>query len=65
METIYQLLALIGAGLIIWILYRTIKGRPELFSRENLSKSFSTMGMLGIILIGFVALLVFILRHTS
>lgn len=64
METLYQILGLLGAGLIVWVLYRSIKGRPEQFSRENLSKSFSTMGVLGLLLIGFVALLVFILRHT-
>ncbi|MCC5014386.1 MULTISPECIES: hypothetical protein [Legionella] len=64
METLYQLLGLLAAGLIVWVLYRSIKGRPEQFSRENLSKSFSTMGLLGVLLIGFVALLVFILRHT-
>jgi hypothetical protein len=62
--TLYQILGLLGAGLIVWVLYRSIKGRPEQFSRENLSKSFSTMGILGLLLIGFVALLVFILRHT-
>lgn len=64
METVYQLLAVIGAGLIIWILYRTIKGRPEQFSRENLSKSFSTLGVLALILILFVAMLVMIVRST-
>lgn len=64
METLYQVLAIVGAGLIIWILYRTIKGRPEQFSRENLSKSFSTMGILALGLIVFVALLVMIVRYT-
>ncbi|WED42985.1 hypothetical protein [Legionella cardiaca] len=64
METFYQILGLIGAGLIIWILYRSIKGRPEQFSRENFSRSFSTMGVLALILIAFIALLVFMLRHT-
>lgn len=64
METLYQILGLIGAGLIVWILYRNIKGRPEQFSRENLSKSFSSMGFLAIILIAFIALLVLMLRHT-
>lgn len=64
METLYQILGLIGAGLIVWILYRSIKGRPEQFSRENLSKSFSTMGVLALILILFIAFLVFMLRHT-
>ena len=62
MESVYQLLGLLGAGLIIWVLYRNIKGRPDQFNRENLSKSFYSRGVLGIILIGFVALLVLLLR---
>lgn len=64
METLYQVLGLIGAALIIWVLYRAIKGQPQQFSRENLSKSFSSMGILALILIGFIALLVLMLRHT-
>lgn len=64
METLYQVLALVGAGLIVWLLYRTIKNRPDQFSRENLTKSFSSMGVLALMLIGFVALLVFIVNHT-
>ena len=64
MDSLYQILALIGAALIVWILYRNIKGRPEQFSRENLSKSFSTLGILALLLIGFVALLVMLLRST-
>jgi putative copper export protein len=64
METLYQVLGLLGAGLIVWVLYRNIKGRPEQFSRENLSKSFSAMGILAVILIAFIGLLVFMLRHT-
>lgn len=64
METLYQILGLIGAGLIVWFTYRSIKGRPELFNRENLTKSFGTMGILALILIAFVALLVLIVRNT-
>lgn len=64
METLYQILGLVGAGLIVWVLYRNIKGHPELFSRENLTKSFSSMGMLALILIVFIAALVFMLRNT-
>lgn len=64
METVYQILGLMGAGLIAWLLYRNIKGHPELFSRENLSKSFSSMGILALILIAFVALLIWIVRNT-
>ncbi len=64
MDTLYQVLGLVGAGLIVWLLYRTIKNRPDQFSRENLTKSFSSMGFLALILIGFVALLVFIVKNT-
>ncbi|MFA6302570.1 MAG: hypothetical protein WC627_05485 [Legionella sp.] len=62
MQTLYQILGILGAALIVFILYRSIKGRPEQFSKENLSKSFFTMGILGLILIAFVAMLVFLTR---
>ncbi len=58
METFYQILALIGAGLLIWITYRSIKGRPEQFSKENINKSFFSLGVLAVLLIMFVALLI-------
>ena len=64
METLYQILGLAGAGLIIWFLYRNIKNRPDVFSRENMSKSFFSMGVLAVFLIAFVALLIVILRMT-
>jgi hypothetical protein len=64
MESLYQVLALVGAALVIWILYRQIKSRPEQFSRDHLSKSFSTLGLLALLLIGFVAFLVMLLRAT-
>lgn len=63
METFYQILALIGAALIVWITYRSIKGRPDQFSREKMSKSFFSMGVLALILIVFVALLVLMVRQ--
>lgn len=64
METLYQVLGLIGAGLLVYFIYKTVKGQPEMFSKENLNKSFFTMGILGIGLIGFVALLVLMLRSS-
>lgn len=62
METLYQILGLLGAGLIIYFLYRTVKGRPELFSKENVSKSSYTMAILALFLIAFIGLLVLMLR---
>ncbi|WP_058534139.1 hypothetical protein [Legionella saoudiensis] len=64
MQTLYEILGLIGAGLILFLLYRSIKGNPDQFSRENLNNSFFTMGVLALVLIGFIAVLVFTLRHT-
>lgn len=62
METLYQILGLIGAGLIVYFVYRTIKGRPDMFSKENLSKSFFSMGILALILIAFVGFLILMAR---
>lgn len=64
METLYQILGLMGAGLVIYILYQFVKGKPELFSKDNMNKSFYTMGLLGVGLIGFIALLVLMLRSS-
>lgn len=62
METLYQILGLLGAGFIVWYLYRTVKGQPAQFNREKMSQSLMTMGVLALILIAFVAFLVFSLR---
>ncbi len=62
METLYQILGLVGAGLIVWVIYRSIKGQPQQFSRENLTKSFSSMGILALVLIVFVSLLVYLAK---
>ncbi|MFT3741751.1 MAG: hypothetical protein QM752_03630 [Gammaproteobacteria bacterium] len=56
------LLFFVGALLLIWLLFRQIKGNPQAFSRENASKSFYTFGILALILILFIALLVMLLR---
>lgn len=64
MQTFYEILGLLGAGMILFILYRFIKGNPGQFSKENLNKSFLTMGVLALLLIGFIAVMVFTLRHT-
>lgn len=64
MQTLYQILGLIGAGMIVWFLYKSIKGRPEQFSKQNMSNSLTTMGILALVLIVFVALLILLLRNT-
>ncbi|MCX7115653.1 MAG: hypothetical protein NTW08_07095 [Gammaproteobacteria bacterium] len=62
METLYQILAIAAAGLILWFLYHQIKSSPQVFSRENMSKSFTTLGILGVILIAFVTVLVWVAK---
>lgn len=64
METMYQILGFIGAGLILFYIYTTIKSRPEQFSKQNLNKSFFTMGVLAIGLIGFVGLLIILVSSS-
>jgi len=49
---------------IIWGIYRQIQANPELLSWQNVSKSFTTMGILALILIGGIAILVVLLKHT-
>ncbi len=47
---------------IVWRIYRVIKENPEVVSKENLTKSFASMGILALILIGFVMMLVMLLK---
>ena len=56
------LLFLLGALLMGWLLYRQIKGSPQAYSKENLSKSLYTLGILALLLICFIAFLVMLLR---
>ena len=62
METFYQLLGVIGAGLIVWLLYRTIKSKADVFNKAAMSKSFFTMGVLALGLIIFVCFLIVMVR---
>ncbi len=60
-----NIFALLGIILIIWVLYRVVRGRPEAFSAKNLNKSLRTMGILALILITFVAFCIFLLRTSA
>lgn len=62
MELLANVLLIAGAGFILWVLYKTIKHHPNSFSSVNLNKSFFTLGILALFLIGMIALLVWILR---
>lgn len=62
MNTLIQISVAILCLFIVWRIYKVIQGNPELLSKANLSKSFSTMGVLALILIGGVAILVMLLK---
>jgi len=57
------LLYLLLAGLMAWFAWRMIRNNPNLFSKENIGNSFSTMALLALGLIVFIALLVFLLKN--
>ncbi len=57
-------LYLISAALLIWLMVRMVRGNPQAFSKENLSKSFYTVGIITILLIGVIFLCVLLLRST-
>ncbi|HLB56073.1 MAG TPA: hypothetical protein VJK30_01900 [Coxiellaceae bacterium] len=63
MSSWYEILYLIGAAILIGFGYFFIKHNPGMFSKANIEKSFSSMGILTVILIAFVALLVYFLKH--
>ncbi len=63
MDTFIQIAVTVLCLFIVWRIYKVIKDNPELLSKENVSKSFTTMGVLALILIGFVALLVMMLKR--
>lgn len=64
MQTFYQILGILGAAMIVFVLFRMIKGNPQQFSKEHLNKSFLTMGVLAVGLIAFVTLLIWMVKHT-
>ena len=57
------ILLLAGAALAVWLCFRMIKGNRQAFSRENLQKSFSTVGLLTLMIIAVVALAVHFLKN--
>lgn len=58
-----KLLTALFAIFLLYGLVRIIKANPGSFSRDNLSKSFFTMGILAIILFGIIGTCIWFLRH--
>lgn len=55
-------LLLIGATLLLWFMIRTIRTNPQAFSKENLSKSFFTIGILALLIIAVIVVCIMLLR---
>jgi len=49
---------MLGLGAAGWLMYSSIKNKPELFSQENMLKTSKTLGVLALCLIGFIALVI-------
>jgi len=47
---------------LIWRLFAYCRANPGAFSKENLNRSFFTLGILALILIGFIAVLVWMVK---
>ena len=58
-----KLLFIILSIFVIWQLFAYLRLHPEAFSKENMSRSFFTMGILALLLIGFVAILVWLVKR--
>lgn len=58
------LLYLAGAALMLWAMIRMIRGNPQAFSKENLSRSFLTIGLLTLLILGIIFLCVIFLKST-
>ncbi len=62
MQTLWQIVLLLLTAFFTWKTYKALKGNPELFSKQNISKSLSTLGFLGLALIVLVAFMVMMVR---
>lgn len=59
-----NLFYIVIAGLVVWLIFHMVRHNPGSFTKENFSKSATLMGVLALALIGFIALLVVLLRHS-
>ncbi len=62
MTTMNSIVLVILSIVLLWVLYSSIKNKPEAFSAKNLNKSFFTMGVLAVILIIVIGLAVIMLK---
>lgn len=57
-----KLLFIILSIFVIWQLVGYLRAHPAAFSADKLNRSFFTLGILALVLIGFIAGLVFLVK---
>ena len=60
-----KLFFIVLSAFLIWRLFVYLRVHPEAFSKENLSRSFFTLGILALLLIGFIAVLVLVVKSSG
>lgn len=63
MDTVIKLSLVVVCIFIGWRTFKMLKENPNLLNKESLGKSFTTIGILALVLIAFVALMIFSLRR--
>lgn len=59
----YKLLLIALSIFFVWQLFVYIRSNPDALSKDKLSRSFFSLGVLALILIGFIALLAWFVRN--
>lgn len=62
MEVFLKAMAVTACLFFSWRMFRQLKAHPELLKKENIQRSFGTMGLLALALILFVFVLVMMVR---
>ena len=62
MDMFAKILLAIMCGFFIWRTVKLFKANPELLSKQSMSKSFTTFGILALVLIVIVGFMVMMLR---
>jgi hypothetical protein len=57
-----NILMALGVTALLWLLYRGVQGNKEAYSKENLGKSFRTLGLLALLLIALIVFAVMALK---
>lgn len=63
MTTLTQIIFVVLAIFLGWQLYRYIHVNPQMFSKENIGRSIFTLGILALLLIGFLTICVLLIKH--